>query len=588
MSVQILQGDVRAMLATLPDASVQCVVTSPPYYGLRAYGTSPQVWGGDPEHAHEWAALPYKPQRDGGKGFVDGGKVKLTEYKGVAYTAPSDGCPCGAWRGELGSEPTPSLFIEHLVSIFDEVRRVMRPDAVLWVNLGDSYSGSGKGPTGKSGIGDQGQRQGFVGSGARSYGRSGTAPRGYRGDGSSSSNLCDGCREALTSDSARTDSQPAPESTACEADPIPGHTESRCPSPDSSGSLAPSTNGQSCLATLDLPQTQDLEGEPPPASRESNSGESAQPLPGGCSHCSNCDACLAVLRSSSRESRLCVRGLADYMQCTSEPSGSSADRNQGKGLSYTASGRPPYVQEQYTMPPAKSLLLIPERFAIAMQDAGWIVRSRIAWCKTSAMPESVRDRPTSAWEHIWMFTRSAKYFWDQEAVRQPAEYGRRSAFRSNRYLNNHAFNNSAAHEASPTVSGKSDDPTANLRNYWLLGPEPSREQHYAAYPSEIPRRCILAATSEKGQCVACGVPWVRVVERTQYAPQVVPAGSRNVDESRGDKVRKLSGADYNASVKTLSERWQAGCQCDAGDPVPQLVLDPFAGSFTTGAKLGCD
>jgi site-specific DNA-methyltransferase (adenine-specific) len=233
------------------------------------------------------------------------------------------------------------------------------------------------------------------------------------------------------------------------------------------------------------------------------------------------------------------------------------------------------------MPPAKSLLLIPERFAIAMQDAGWIVRSRIAWCKTSAMPESVRDRPTSAWEHIWMFTRSAKYFWDQEAVRQPAEYGRRSAFRSNRYLNNHAFNNSAAHEASPTVSGKSDDPTANLRNYWLLGPEPSREQHYAAYPSEIPRRCILAATSEKGQCVACGVPWVRVVERTQYAPQVVPAGSRNVDESRGDKVRKLSGADYNASVKTLSERWQAGCQCDAGDPVPQLVLDPFLGSGTT-------
>ena len=54
MSVQILQGDVRAMLATLPAESVQCVVTSPPYYNLRAYGTNPQVWGGDPDHGHEF------------------------------------------------------------------------------------------------------------------------------------------------------------------------------------------------------------------------------------------------------------------------------------------------------------------------------------------------------------------------------------------------------------------------------------------------------------------------------------------------------------------------------------------------------
>lgn len=75
----------------MDDNSVHCVVTSPPYYGLRAYGTDPQIW--------------------------------------------SDG-----WRGELGAEPTPELFIKHLTDIFREVRRVLRPDGTCWVNMGDSYA----------------------------------------------------------------------------------------------------------------------------------------------------------------------------------------------------------------------------------------------------------------------------------------------------------------------------------------------------------------------------------------------------------------------------------------------------------------
>ena len=68
----------------------------------------------------------------------------------------------------------------------------------------------------------------------------------------------------------------------------------------------------------------------------------------------------------------------------------------------------------------KDLCLVPERFALRMQEAGWWVRSRIAWCKRSAMPESVTDRPTSAWEHLWMFAKSARYFYDAEAVKTPA------------------------------------------------------------------------------------------------------------------------------------------------------------------------
>jgi DNA modification methylase len=67
----------------------------------------------------------------------------------------------------------------------------------------------------------------------------------------------------------------------------------------------------------------------------------------------------------------------------------------------------------------KSLALIPERLALALADDGWIIRSRIAWCKASPMPESTQDRPTSAWEHIWLLTRQERYFYDSFAVRTP-------------------------------------------------------------------------------------------------------------------------------------------------------------------------
>lgn len=73
---------------------------------------------------------------------------------------------CSAWRGQLGLEPTPELYVEHLVEVFREVKRVLRNDGTLWLNLGDSYAGSGRGPTGYDGIGDQEKRQGFVDPGA--------------------------------------------------------------------------------------------------------------------------------------------------------------------------------------------------------------------------------------------------------------------------------------------------------------------------------------------------------------------------------------------------------------------------------------
>ncbi len=143
----ILQGHVLEVLRTLPEESVHCVVTSPPYWGLRTYGTMPQVWGGDSNCPHLWetATIP------SGNGQVTHPMVAETLNTASATRSPraSTSClKCGAWKGELGLEPTPELFVDHLADVFDEVRRVLRSDGTLWLNLGDTYCTHPAGLTG--------------------------------------------------------------------------------------------------------------------------------------------------------------------------------------------------------------------------------------------------------------------------------------------------------------------------------------------------------------------------------------------------------------------------------------------------------
>ncbi|HEU5054391.1 MAG TPA: site-specific DNA-methyltransferase, partial [Hanamia sp.] len=108
------------------------------------------------------------------------------------------------------------------------------------------------------------------------------------------------------------------------------------------------------------------------------------------------------------------------------------------------------------------LMGIPWRVAFALQEDGWILRSRITWIKKNPMPESVKNRPTSATEEIFLFAKSSNYYYNQEGVREE--------------------------------SG------ANLRNYWLLNQEAGKYGHPAAFPRELARRCILLGSKE-GQIV---------------------------------------------------------------------------------------
>ncbi len=147
MSVRILLGEVREMLRTLADESVHCVVTSPPYWGLRKYDIPPTVWGGDPDCEHDFATKTIEAEIRTGLGMAALGE----KYRGGGHKAglvpvvrAERGCRCGAWQGDLGLEPTPELYVDHIVEVFRAVRRALRKDGMLWLNLGDCYANDGK------------------------------------------------------------------------------------------------------------------------------------------------------------------------------------------------------------------------------------------------------------------------------------------------------------------------------------------------------------------------------------------------------------------------------------------------------------
>lgn len=256
---RLICGDVRAALATLADDSVQCVVTSPPYYGLRDYGVA----------------------------------------------------------GQIGLEASPDEFLTTMVAVFREVRRVLRPDGVCFVNMGDSYAAGGNG----------GQNR---------------------------------------------ESSATFHSHAVRDGDMTGH---RKQAPD---------------------------------------------------------------------------------------------------------GFKP-----------KDLMMMPARLALALQADGWWLRSAIVWHKPNPMPESVTDRPTNSYEMVYMLTKSEAYFWDAEAVKEPASENTHPGYSSKGAK-------TAANAEQPGVKPSAFDgyrpDTRNIRNVWTIQTAPFADAHFATFPPALPERCIRAAS----------------------------------------------------------------------------------------------
>lgn len=350
--------------------SVHCVVTSPPYWGLRAYAG---------EQGIDWPAVDYAPL------------AGLPELRIEPMTCA------------LGHEPTPEAYIGHLVLVMREMWRVLRDDGTCWVNLGDSYNGSG---------------------------------------------------------------------------------------------------------------------------------------------------------------------------------GAGGDYGKG-GL---REGQPKYNGRKVGSLKPKDLVGIPWRFALAAQADGWWLRSDVIWAKPNPMPESVTDRPTKAHEYIFLLAKAQRYYYDAEAIAEPAHYpGDNRALRTD---------NRKVHEPLSRDKGsraRTGNPTGAFRNrrtVWTIATRPYPGSHYAVFPPTLVEPMILAGTSERGCCPACGAPWERVVEkpdmserprRSDEAKTMAIYGEQSGMSSAGQQYQ-----EWRNSNPDVTTGWQPTCTCPAADPVPCTVLDPFAGSGTTG------
>jgi DNA modification methylase len=176
----------------------------------------------------------------------------------------------------------------------------------------------------------------------------------------------------------------------------------------------------------------------------------------------------------------------------------------------------------------KDLCMIPNRFAIAMQDAGWWVRSEIIWHKPNPMPESIKDRPATSHEKVFLFSKSERYWYDAAAVRQERvqdEYA--NTFRGGSYVGGkpgkravvgnirahqthgrHTLGDAIPedqrrkkpraltprHEGHVNHTGLDETPRgiANLRNVWTIATAPFSEAHFATFPPDLPEICIKA------------------------------------------------------------------------------------------------
>lgn len=300
----ILLGDCRETLTTIAADSVQACITSPPYYGLRDYGTG--EWnGGDPECDHVSHQIRI------GDGMVAlgekyrGGGHKAAATKDVCFRSLCEKCGAIRTDSQIGLEETPEKYVDSIVQVFREVRRVLKPDGTAWINLGDSYAGSGRG---------------------------------------------------------------------------------------AAGNLGKKNNER-------------------------------------------------------------------HMEHKHKPT-------VGNGLK------------------PKDLIGIPWMVAFALRADGWYLRQDIIWNKPNPMPESVKDRCTKAHEYIFLLSKKERYYFNAEAIQEPAIYagddrGSRTDKRRGTECN--------------SMSGATGD-TRNKRSVWTVTTKPYAEAHFATYPPDLIEPCVLAST----------------------------------------------------------------------------------------------
>jgi DNA modification methylase len=139
----------------------------------------------------------------------------------------------------------------------------------------------------------------------------------------------------------------------------------------------------------------------------------------------------------------------------------------------------------------KDLVGIPWKVAFALRDDGWYLRSDVIWAKPNPMPESIRDRPTKAHEYVFLLAKSERYAYDADAIAEPILRGNAgSSFTEGKT----GVNGAGRASTKPRANYE----TANKRTVWTIPSQPCAEAHFAVFPEELPRLCILAGCERGG------------------------------------------------------------------------------------------
>ena len=228
----------------------------------------------------------------------------------------------------------------------------------------------------------------------------------------------------------------------------------------------------------------------------------------------------------------------------------------------------------------KDLLMIPNRVAIALQDAGWYIRSEIIWHKPNPMPESVRDRPTSCHEKIWLITKSKKYYYDADAIREPVAKGTITRLSEKNLKNQKGSNRgNGGMRSNGNMKPVGNMETKNKRNVWTVTTKPCKEAHFATFPKDLIEPCIKAGCPEK-VCVKCGTPYVRNLKIIFTPERKTRDNMVNVIPGR-DKPTRMNSKNMESLIKK-DLGFKKDCNCKTDEFKSGVVLDPFGGSGTTG------
>jgi len=248
----------------------------------------------------------------------------------------------------------------------------------------------------------------------------------------------------------------------------------------------------------------------------------------------------------------------------------------------------------------KEMIGIPWRVAFALQEDGWYLRQDIIWHKPNPLPESVRDRFTKSHEYVFLLTKSPRYWFDNEAVKEDSVDA--ESYTGRRFRGRHAiaesgdvpFHPQSLHSGKNLIFGKVY-PKRNRRSVWTINVkaktsddwklEDGREvQHFAVYPDELVEICLLSGCPE-WVCKKCGQPRKRIVEPTEGYKEK-PGVDFCKEQSQSKEVRlqvgrgRTSGKKESCCAEHRTVGW-TDCGCGAGWE-GGIVLDPFFGSGTTG------